>query len=93
LSKTTRQQALNAFQARFADVPTFVARAPGRVNIIGEHTDYNDGFVMPMAIDRAVCMAFRPREDSVVSVTSTDFEEPVEFSLDGLTKGEGGASI
>ncbi len=41
-----------AFQARFDQPPAFVVRAPGRVNLIGEHTDYNDGFVLPMAIDR-----------------------------------------
>ena len=58
---TPSQNAINAFQQRFAADPAFIVRAPGRVNLIGEHTDYNDGFVLPMAIDRAVWIALRPR--------------------------------
>jgi galactokinase len=49
-----------SFQTLYQSAPPLVARAPGRVNLIGEHTDYNDGFVLPMAIDRAVVIAFRP---------------------------------
>jgi galactokinase len=63
-------------------------RAPGRVNLIGEHTDYNDGFVLPLAIDRAIWIALRPREDRRVVVHSLDFDETREFSLDELQKGE-----
>jgi hypothetical protein len=48
------------FQARYGEPPALLARAPGRVNPIGEHTDHNDGFVLPMAIDRAVWIALRP---------------------------------
>ena len=65
-------------------------RAPGRVNLIGEHTDYNDGFVLPMAIDRAVWIAARPRDDRRVVVHSVDFEETAEFSLDGLKHEDAG---
>ena len=50
---------LNEFHSRFTGTPV-VARAPGRVNLIGEHTDYNDGFVLPMAIDRDVSWPWRP---------------------------------
>jgi galactokinase len=56
-------------------------RAPGRVNLIGEHTDYNDGFVLPMAIDRAVWIALRSREDGHVFVRSLEEKEPADFSL------------
>lgn len=54
------EQAATAFTEQFAQAPEWVVRAPGRVNIIGEHTDYNDGFVLPIAIDRAAYIAFRP---------------------------------
>ena len=69
------------FERRFGAPPTFVVRAPGRVNLIGEHTDYNDGFVLPMAIDRAIWIAMRPRGDQRVVGHSLDFEQPVEFSV------------
>jgi galactokinase len=70
------------FERRFGGPPTFVVRAPGRVNLIGEHTDYNDGFVLPMAIDRAIWIAMRPRGDQRVVGHSLDFEQPVEFSVE-----------
>ncbi|MCL4515442.1 MAG: galactokinase [Firmicutes bacterium] len=59
-----------------------VVRAPGRVNLIGEHTDYNDGFVLPAAIDRDVLMAVRARADRRVRVYSLDYRERVEVDLD-----------
>ena len=59
-------------------------RAPGRVNLIGEHTDYNDGFVFPMAIDRATFIALRPREDNKVVAISLDMDDRREFALDNL---------
>lgn len=73
------------FHARFGEPPAFIVRAPGRVNLIGEHTDYNEGFVLPMAIDRAIWIALRPRIDRRISLTSLDFPVPVEFSLDQIT--------
>ncbi len=73
-----------AFEARFGTLPAFVVRAPGRVNLIGEHTDYNDGFVLPMAIDRAVWIALRPRLDRRVDIHSLDLGQSAVFSLDGL---------
>jgi galactokinase len=77
------------FNYSFGDSPTFVVRAPGRVNLIGEHTDYNDGFVLPMAIDRAVWIALRPRDDRRVLLYSVDFEDRIEFSLDAVVHKEG----
>lgn len=60
-----------------------VIRAPGRVNLIGEHTDYNDGFVCPMAIEPQVVLACRARDDGMVRLASTAFEgEVVEFSIE-----------
>jgi galactokinase len=68
------------FERRFEVLPDAIVRAPGRVNLIGEHTDYNDGFVLPMAIDRAVWIALRVRNDNYVVVHSLDFNEIAEFS-------------
>lgn len=76
-----------AFSDRFGESPRWLIRAPGRVNLIGEHTDYNDGFVMPMAIDRAVWIALRPREDGQVRVWSLDYEEEAGFDLTGFERG------
>ncbi len=77
-----------AFQQTFGELPTFIARAPGRVNLIGEHTDYNDGFVFPMAIDREMWIALRPRSDKEVHLTSLDYEETAVFDLTNFSKGE-----
>ncbi|MBE0686874.1 MAG: galactokinase [Anaerolineaceae bacterium] len=71
----------DAFIHQFGTPPEFVVRAPGRVNIIGEHTDYNDGFVFPMAIDRAVWIALRSSTSSTVSVHSLDFAKSIHFDL------------
>jgi galactokinase len=81
------QKVVEEFKNRFGASPAFVVRAPGRVNLIGEHTDYNDGFVLPMAIDRATWIALRPRSDKRVAVHSLDFKAPAEFNLDSLKKG------
>ena len=53
------------FIAEFGQDPAYIVRAPGRVNLIGEHTDYNDGFVFPLAIDRAAWIALRPRPPEI----------------------------
>jgi galactokinase len=84
-----QERVLHAFRIQFQTRPEFVLRAPGRVNLIGEHTDYNDGFVLPMAIDRAIWIAFRPRSDRHVSVHSLDFDQAADFDLDSLTPDEG----
>jgi galactokinase len=77
------------FKQKFSTDPTTIVRAPGRVNLIGEHTDYNDGFVLPMAIDRTMYIALRPRKDKLVKVYSIDFDTWGEFDLGNLQKDKG----
>jgi galactokinase len=71
-----------AFRARYGREPELVARAPGRVNLIGEHTDYSEGLVLPCAIDRATWVAAARRGDGRVRVVSEGFAEPAEFAAD-----------
>jgi galactokinase len=78
-----------SFRSHFNAESSFIVRAPGRVNLIGEHTDYNDGFVLPMAIDRAVWIALTPRDDGLVRLYSLDLEADSVFDLHSLTKGKG----
>src|SRR5437870_8036623 len=82
MSDATRDRVIREFEHRFGAPPPIVARAPGRVNLIGDHTDYNDGFVLPMAIDREVWIAVRPRDDRRVALHSIDFDEDANFALD-----------
>jgi len=78
-----------SFMAYFNSKPRFIVHAPGRVNLIGEHTDYNDGFVLPMAIEQAVWMAISPSDDSQVRIRSLDLEADSVFAIDSLTKSKG----
>jgi galactokinase len=71
-----------AFSDRFGTAEGVrLFRAPGRVNLIGEHTDYNDGFVLPCAIDRDTVVAARPRTDSVISAYSINLHKEGSFDL------------
>lgn len=81
------QNLKQSFASYFNSESEIIVRAPGRVNLIGEHTDYNDGFVLPMAIDHAVWLALRPRDDRTVRLFSLDLEADSAFELDSLTKG------
>ncbi|HEY0615165.1 MAG TPA: galactokinase family protein, partial [Candidatus Elarobacter sp.] len=71
----------DAFAALSPRTPRFF-RAPGRVNLIGEHVDYSEGFVLPLAIDRATVSAGAPRDDRRVRIRSLDRDETAEFDLD-----------
>ncbi|HEV2912452.1 MAG TPA: galactokinase [Pyrinomonadaceae bacterium] len=75
------EQLRTVFAGQYGCEPRFFG-APGRVNLIGEHTDYNDGFVLPMAIDRETVVAARRREDRLICVYSLNLDETGEFDLD-----------
>jgi galactokinase len=78
-----KEKVLQDFQRNFDEEPTIV-RSPGRVNIIGEHTDYNNGFVLPAAIDKAVYVAVSRRNDDAIKLYSGEFDESFETSLKTL---------
>ena len=78
------QRVIRGFERRYSQRPPLVVRSPGRVNLIGEHTDYNAGFVLPMAIDLGIWVALQPRRDRWVMAHSLDFSETSRFSLDKL---------
>jgi galactokinase len=80
-----RERVLATFRGVYGRAPAYLIRAPGRANLIGGHTDYNDGFVLPLAIDRAIWLAIAPREDDRLVVHSIDFGgETARFSLGRL---------
>jgi galactokinase len=76
------------FKEHFNENPTLLVRAPGRINLIGEHTDYNNGFVLPAAIDKAIYFAISPRNDRKCILYASDLDDSHEFSLDNLQKSE-----
>jgi galactokinase len=69
------------FSTQYGVSPELIVQAPGRVNLIGEHTDYNDGYVLPIAIDRSALIAVARRADRTVRLRSIDFGDQVAFSL------------
>ncbi|WP_109402576.1 galactokinase [Proteus terrae] len=72
-----------SFSSIFGYAPTHFIQAPGRVNLIGEHTDYNDGFVLPCAINYQMVVAAAKREDNIIRVIAVDYQNEVdEFNLD-----------
>ena len=73
---------MSQFAKAYGEVPEYLFQAPGRVNLIGEHTDYNDGFVLPCAIDYKTVIAASPRSDEEVHVVAMDYSnEKDQFSL------------
>ena len=70
----------NIFNETFGEKPAHIARAPGRVNLLGEHVDYNDGFVLPVAIDRATYIAFSPTNSDQTTIMAADLNQQASFS-------------
>jgi galactokinase len=73
----------NSFIARFETDPIMIF-SPGRINIIGEHTDYNDGFVFPAAVDKGIVAAISKSDSNVSTVYASDKQETLEFSIDEI---------
>src|SRR5690606_40776451 len=71
------QQVTDRFTELYGTAPQGVWAAPGRVNLIGEHTDYNDGFVMPFALPHRTTAAVSPRTDGILRLHSADADAPV----------------
>ncbi|OJF70089.1 galactokinase [Alteromonas sp. V450] len=79
----------STFEAHYGNEPTLIAHAPGRVNIIGEHTDYNEGFVFPAAINFGTWVAATKRDDNDIVVTAMDYEnQQNQFSLSDINYDE-----
>lgn len=80
-----KKRAYDAYLSNFGTEPQYLVRAPGRVNIIGEHTDYNDGFVLPCAIDRDTVVAIGPSSSEMMKIISCDFDACDEFDPRNVT--------
>jgi galactokinase len=79
-------EATNLFKAKFGHTPTYTVRAPGRLELLGNHTDYNDGLVMSVAIDKYIHIASSPRIDGKIELVSSAFPEIEKFSIGNLSK-------
>ncbi|MGO3194715.1 MAG: galactokinase [Sphingobacterium sp.] len=85
-----KQQIGERFTTLFHTDPAHIVRSPGRINIIGEHTDYNEGFVLPTAIDKAIYVAVSKREDNLIKLYAEDFQASFEVALDAIQPVEQG---
>ena len=84
-----RRKAVTNFELCFGTPPTVVVRAPGRVNLLGGHTDYNEGYVLPAAIDRAAWLAVAPRDDGYVHIAGWDMNVSRVFRPDCIPAADG----
>ena len=75
------------FRNNFSNEPLII-RAPGRINLIGEHTDYNDGYVLPASIDKAIYIAITNSKQSASKIIAADLDDSIEFEIDKLGKSE-----
>jgi galactokinase len=74
------------FQKRFGELPSHIVQAPGRLELLGNHTDYNEGLVMSLAVDRYIYIAAGPRNDGKIDLVSTSFEQRETFTIDRIEK-------
>lgn len=89
--RAVKERLVQSFEERFGKEarPRYFVGAPGRVNLLGEHTDYNDGFVLPMAIQQEVNIVAAPRDDGRVRIYSLNFEQDAELHIDRLSESTG----
>ncbi|MGB3618405.1 MAG: galactokinase family protein, partial [Catalinimonas sp.] len=73
-----------SFKDRYGRTPTLLVRSPGRINLIGEHTDYNEGFVLPAAIDREIRFALAPNDSQRARFYAQDLDEAAEVDLHAI---------
>jgi galactokinase len=85
-SNSSIDEIVRRFTEWFGSEPEIIVRAPGRVNLIGEHTDYNDGFVFPAAIERDILIAASRRNDRQVRALALNFNQPSTFDLDSIVR-------
>lgn len=91
LDAALKDRVSSTFAAAHGHGASLVARAPGRVNLIGEHTDYNDGFVLPCAIGPSTMVAASPRADRQVHIVAADFDNAVDtFNLEDIMQSDQG---
>lgn len=87
-AQSLKQSIVKKFNEKFQD--PLIVRSPGRVNLIGEHTDYNEGFVLPAAIDKQTIIAISLRDDDEIHLVSYDFNEEYKGNINALKKSEKG---
>src|SRR5947207_7473465 len=74
------------FKEKFAHTPTHVVKAPGRLELLGNHTDYNEGLVLSLAVDKYILIASSPRTDGKIELVSSSFPEREKFSISDFKK-------
>src|SRR5258706_3316204 len=80
------REVIGFFQEQFGFRPTHTVQAPGRLELLGNHTDYNQGLVLALAVDKFISMASSPRTDGKVELASTAFPKPEIFSVNNPQK-------
>src|SRR5205809_7465571 len=86
MSEKDVREAQTVFKKHFGQTPAHVVSAPGRLELLGNHTDYNGGLVMSLAVDRYIIMASSPREDGKIELVSSAFPGREIFSFNELRK-------
>src|ERR1700722_18366097 len=84
------EQIRNAFVKQFGEKPKILVRSPARINLIGEHTDYNNGFVLPAAINRSIILAFSQRQDNEIHLHAVDMNDSYSCNAKEIIKSEKG---